>query len=56
MNSGNSIRYNNFNKFIHDNNLIDLAYNANAFTWHIKRENEKPFLPDLIVHLRIIYG
>lgn len=34
---GNSTRYNNFNSFINNNNLIDLGSIGNPFTWH-KRE------------------
>lgn len=32
--------YNNFNKFIQNNNLIDLEYIVILFTWYNKRENE----------------
>lgn len=40
MSSDNSTRYNNFNKFIRNNSLIDLGYIGNPFTWHNKRGYE----------------
>lgn len=34
---GNSIRYNNCNRFLYDNHLIDLGYVGNLYTWHNRR-------------------
>lgn len=37
---GNSTRYNNFNNVINQNNLIDLRYSDNPFTWHNKKNDQ----------------
>lgn len=35
---GNSTLYNNFNKSINDNNLIDLGFSNNPYIWHNKEK------------------
>lgn len=36
----NSTRNNKFNKFIQNNNLIDLGYIGNSITWYNKRKTK----------------
>lgn len=38
INKGNSTRYNIFNNFIDENDLIVLGFTSNHYTWHNKRE------------------
>lgn len=40
---GASTRYERFNKFIQDNNLIDLGFQSNKFTWYNKGKAEKSY-------------
>lgn len=40
MSGGNSTKYNNFNKPVQTNNLTDLRYIGNPFTWHNRTEKE----------------
>lgn len=37
---GNWTWYNNFNKLVQNNNLIDLGYRGNPFTWYNKMKIE----------------
>lgn len=36
---GNSTMYNNYNNFINNNNLIDLGFLGNRYTWHNRRKD-----------------
>lgn len=45
-----------FNRFLHDNNLVDLGYVGNPYTWHNKREKKLSILLGLIVLLLTTYG
>lgn len=52
----NLTRYYNFNKFIQNNNCIDLRYIGNPFIWHNKRKHENTIFCWLDHMLAIISG
>lgn len=47
MDKGKPTRYSNFNRFIHENNLIDLGFVGNPYTWRNKREKQVAILSHL---------